>query len=72
MDWPIDNAGLSDSDLAKVFRYEPLETTVVRLLTTDQASSPNSVQILANYITRRSLNYGLMRPQQTGIPGFTR
>jgi len=39
MDWPLENAELSDSDLAKVFRYAPRETTVVRLLTTDEVGS---------------------------------
>lgn len=35
MDWPLANVGLSDSDLARVFRYLPQETTVIRRLTTD-------------------------------------
>lgn len=39
MDWPLENAGLSDSDLTKVFRYAPHETTVIRLLTTDHVGS---------------------------------
>jgi len=36
MDWPLENAGLSDSDLTRVFRYAPSEATVLRLLATDQ------------------------------------
>ncbi|KAF2635192.1 hypothetical protein P280DRAFT_523289 [Massarina eburnea CBS 473.64] len=32
MNWARDNASLSDADLKTVFRYEPRETTVVRLL----------------------------------------
>ncbi|KUJ07848.1 uncharacterized protein LY89DRAFT_691534 [Mollisia scopiformis] len=35
MDWPSPNAGLSDSDLSRVFQYVPQETTVVRRLSAD-------------------------------------
>ncbi|RYP06561.1 hypothetical protein DL765_009439 [Monosporascus sp. GIB2] len=38
MDFPLDNAGLNDGDLNKVFRYAPGKTTVVRCLTTDPQS----------------------------------
>jgi hypothetical protein len=43
MDWPLENTGLNDSDLNKVFRYSSRETTVIRLLTTDP------VGIIARY-----------------------
>jgi hypothetical protein len=36
MDLPIDNPGINDADLENVFRYSSMESTVVRLLTTDQ------------------------------------
>ncbi|KAF2265257.1 hypothetical protein CC78DRAFT_616160 [Lojkania enalia] len=32
MNWARDNTGLSEIDLSKVFKYEPRETTVIRLL----------------------------------------
>jgi hypothetical protein len=35
MNFPLGRAGLNDSDLNKVYRYVPRETTVVRFLTTD-------------------------------------
>jgi hypothetical protein len=48
MDWPLENAELSDSDLAKVFRYVPSETTVIRLLTTDPVGSLHRLNCLSN------------------------
>jgi hypothetical protein len=50
MDWPLENAELTDSDLAKVFRYAPRETTVIRLLTTDQVGSSRC--LIAHHIDR--------------------
>ncbi|RYP75012.1 hypothetical protein DL771_002660 [Monosporascus sp. 5C6A] len=35
MDFPLENAGLNEGDLNKVFRYAPRKTTIVRCLTTD-------------------------------------
>jgi hypothetical protein len=32
MNWARDNAGLSEDDLAKVFRYAPTDSTVIRML----------------------------------------
>jgi hypothetical protein len=45
MDLPLENAELSDSDLAKVFRYAPRETTIIRRLTTDEVSSSRCLTI---------------------------
>ncbi|KAI2616117.1 hypothetical protein GGS26DRAFT_453179 [Hypomontagnella submonticulosa] len=35
MDWPRENLGISEVDLKKVFKYEPKETSVVRLRGSD-------------------------------------
>ncbi|KAH6987183.1 hypothetical protein EDB80DRAFT_178465 [Ilyonectria destructans] len=36
MDWPHNNLGLSESDLANVFKYVPRDSTVVRMLAKNQ------------------------------------
>jgi hypothetical protein len=36
MDWPLEYVGPSESDLMKVFRYAPRETTVIKLSITDE------------------------------------
>jgi hypothetical protein len=38
MDWARDNAGLSDTNLDNVFKYEEKSTTVVRMLSGEKVS----------------------------------
>jgi hypothetical protein len=38
MDWARDNAGLSDTNLDSVFKYEEKSTTVVRMLAGENVS----------------------------------
>jgi hypothetical protein len=38
MNWARDDEGISDADFAKVFKYEPKETTVVRMLSDNDVS----------------------------------
>jgi hypothetical protein len=48
MDWARDNAGLSDTNLDNVFKYEEKSTTVVRMLAGEKVSSRDmSLKIFA-------------------------
>ena len=40
MDWARDNIGLSERDLANVFKYEPKHTTIVRMLMSSKVPFP--------------------------------
>lgn len=40
MDFPLNRPGLHDSDLSRVFRYAPQETTVARFLAKDPVCVP--------------------------------
>lgn len=47
MDWPRENLGISEVDLKKVFKYEPKETSVVRLRGSDDV---NTIPTLDTYV----------------------
>lgn len=71
MNWTRDEGGLGEADLEKVFKYEPRETTVIRILARDGVSNlPSRVgKILRENSGKQK--YTLSKAIKSGVTGCT-